>query len=128
MDNKTLTIQEVGTTFVHRHWYEVTSAGWGGASGVQAFGPGPATPNAQFLVQVGDANGDKSVLNSDASVVFAHVPCATNCGDNNRSDINGDKTVLNSDASVVFSKVPSVAVTFDRLQEPSLGAAPAGGR
>jgi len=110
LDNQTLTIREVGTTLQHRHWYEVTSAGWGGPTGVQAFGPGPTVPNAQFVVQVGDANDNGRVLTDDTAVVLEYAPCLANCGDNNRLDIDGDGRVMNADADAVTAHVPSLPV------------------
>jgi len=109
IDNKTLTIQENATTFQHRHWYEVSSAGWLG--GACAFGPAPsANPVAQFQVQMGDVNDDNKVQTNDAGLVYPKVPCVVNCGDNRREDVNGDQKIQTNDAGAVYPKVPSLAV------------------
>ncbi|MBI1824976.1 MAG: hypothetical protein HY287_17395 [Planctomycetes bacterium] len=110
LDNMTLTIQESATTLVHRKWYEVSSAGW---SNVDAFGGGPTvvgTPNAQFVLQVGDVNDDGKVQTNDAGAVYPKVPCVANCGDNRREDVNGDLKIQTNDAGIVYPKVPSLAV------------------
>ncbi|MBI1825792.1 MAG: hypothetical protein HYR83_05345, partial [Planctomycetes bacterium] len=110
IDNMTLTIQETATTLVHRKWYEVSSAGW---SNVAAFGGGPTvagTPNAQFVLQVGDVNDDGKVQTNDAGAVYPKVPCVTNCGDNRREDVNGDQKIQTNDAGTVYPHVPSLNV------------------
>jgi hypothetical protein len=101
-NNSVLKLQETGATLLHRTWYAVRNTGaWGGM----------APFAVQYVVQVGDANANKVVLNADVSFINGQIPCTSGCGDANRSDIDGDLNVLNADSSIANSKVPSFAVS-----------------
>lgn len=84
---------------VHRNWYALQNAGgWGGA----------AIFMVQYVVQEGDANNDGLVLNSDASLISAGVPCPF-CTDDRR-DISGDDRILGGDVALARNNVPSFRV------------------
>ena len=95
-----LKIRETGSTLVHRKWYAVANTGsW---TGVSPF-------VVQYVVQVGDANNDGRVLNTDFGVINAAIPIFK-AADDDRRDINGDGRVLNTDFGVTNSKIPSFPV------------------
>ncbi len=85
---------------VHRQWYSIRSTG--GWTGGGVF-------EAQFVVQIGDANGDNGVFNLDAGAINAGIP---NLGapDQDRRDIDGDATILNDDVSIANVRIPSFPV------------------
>lgn len=95
-----LKIREKATTLTHRKWYAVRSTGdW---TNVTPF-------TVQYVVQVGDANADGRVLNTDFGVINAAIPMF-NAPDDDRRDINGDGRILNTDFGVANGKIPSFAV------------------
>lgn len=97
---RVLRIWETDTTLQHRKWYAVRSTGaW---AGVNPF-------VVQYVVQVGDANADRRVLNTDFGVINAVIP-VWHAADDDRRDINGDGRVLNTDFGVTNSKIPSFPV------------------
>jgi len=76
-----LKIRDNDTTsdLLHRKWYAIrNTGGWAGVANFEA----------QFPVQVGDANGDKFVTPTDVGVVNA-APAGVQA-DQSRVDINGD--------------------------------------
>lgn len=56
----------------------------------------------QYVVQVGDANNDGRVLNTDVGVVDAAIPDFA-AADDDRRDINGDGPIPNTDFGVLHS-------------------------
>jgi hypothetical protein len=95
-----LKIRETGTSLTHRTWIGIrNTGGWSAATNFEV----------QYVVQVGDANGDGKVLNSDLSAIFPRIP-TLNASDQERADVNGDGNVLNNDLSTVFPRIPSLAV------------------
>ncbi len=97
---RVLKIRETGSSLQHRKWYAVRNTGaWAGFA--------PFT--VQYVVQVGDANNDGRVLNTDFGVINAAIPIF-NATDDDRRDINGDGRVLNTDFGVANSKIPSFTV------------------
>lgn len=70
---------------------------------------GVAPFTVQYVVQVGDANNDGRVLNTDFGVINAVIPIFSAANDDRR-DINGDGRVLNTDFGVANSKIPSFPV------------------
>jgi len=97
---RVLKVRETGTTLQHRKWYAVRNTGaW---TGVAPF-------TVQYVVQVGDANNDGRVLNTDFGVINAVIPIFS-AADDDRRDINGDGRVLNTDFGVTNSKIPSFTV------------------
>src|SRR5262249_47570592 len=109
VDNKTLTIQEVASSFQHRRWYEISSTGWDNVFG---WGVSPGIPNVQYLVQMGDFNDGLRVENADAGGVNGKLVCLKNCGDNNRADMDGDGRVQNNDTGIVMAHVTSLSVAI----------------
>ncbi len=97
---RVLKTQETGASLQHRKWYAVRNTGaW--------LGVAPFT--VQYVVQVGDANNDGRVLNTDFGVINAVIPIFS-AADDDRRDINGDGRVLNTDFGVANSKIPSFPV------------------
>ncbi|NLE57225.1 MAG: hypothetical protein GX616_02615 [Planctomycetes bacterium] len=95
-----LRIRETGSTLRHRKWYAIRCTGaWGYVA--------PFT--VQYVVQVGDANDDGRVLNTDFGVINAAIPVFS-AADDDRRDINGDGRILNTDFGIVNSKIPSFPV------------------
>ncbi|NLE57868.1 MAG: hypothetical protein GX616_05870 [Planctomycetes bacterium] len=95
-----LKIRETGSSLTHRKWYAVRNAGaW---TSVAPF-------TVQYVVQVGDANNDGRVLNTDFGLVNAAIPTFSTA-DDDRRDINGDGKILNTDFGVLNSKIPSFPV------------------
>ena len=90
---------ESSSTLEHRKWYSIQNVGdW---SGVADF-------EVQYVVQVGDANNDGAVLNSDVLLINASVPCFSGCDE--RLDINGDGRILSLDVLIANANVPSFPV------------------
>ena len=86
---------------VHRRWYAVRQTGaW---SGVSPF-------ELQYVVQVGDADNDGSVLNADASLLNFAIPLF-GVDDDDRRDIDGDGTILNDDVGFMNGNIPSFRVS-----------------
>ncbi len=97
---RVLKIRETAPSLQHRKWYAVRNTGdW---TGVAPF-------TVQYVVQVGDANNDGRVLNTDFGVINAVIPIFS-AADDDRRDINGDGRVLNTDFGVTNSKIPSFPV------------------
>ena len=95
-----LKIRETASTLQHRKWYAVRNTGaW---TAVAPF-------TVQYVVQVGDANNDGRVLNTDFGWVNAAIP-NFKAADDDRRDINGDGRILNTDFGVLNSKIPSFHV------------------
>ncbi len=100
---RVLKIQENASVVAHRTWYVIRNLG-----GVDGWA-GVAPFEVQYVVQVGDVNGDGKVLANDLSAIFPKIP--TNpAGDQERADVNGDGKVLANDLSVVFPRIPSNTV------------------
>ncbi len=97
---RVLEIRENNTVLTHRTWIGVRNTG--GWAGVAPF-------EVEYVVQVGDVNGDGKVLANDLSAIFPKIP--TNpAGDQERADVNGDGQVLANDLSAVFPRIPSAPV------------------
>jgi hypothetical protein len=95
-----LKIQESGAVLSHRKWYVIRNTGeW---SGVANF-------TLQYVVQVGDANNDGRVLNTDIGVINAAIP-SFSAADDDRRDINGDGRILNTDVGAANVNIPSFPV------------------
>ncbi|NLE58185.1 MAG: DUF1565 domain-containing protein, partial [Planctomycetes bacterium] len=97
---RVLKIRETASSLQHRKWYAVRNTG--GWTGVAPF-------TVQYVVQVGDANNDGRVLNTDFGWVNAAIPTFSTA-DDDRRDINGDGRILNTDFGVLNSKIPSFHV------------------
>lgn len=97
---RVLKIREKATTLTHRKWYAIRNMG--GWANVAPF-------VVQYVVQVGDANADNRVLNTDFGVISAAIP-VFNAPDDDRRDINGDGRILNTDFGLANSKIPSFNV------------------
>ncbi len=97
---RVLKIRETASSLQHRKWYAVRNTG--GWTGVAPF-------TVQYVVQVGDANNDGRVLNTDFGWVNADIPTFSTA-DDDRRDINGDGRILNTDFGVLNSKIPSFHV------------------
>lgn len=85
---------------IHRQWYAIRSTG--GWSGGGVF-------EVQYVVQIGDADGNLAVFNLDASTINGGVPNVT-AGDQDRRDIDGNGTILNADVSLMNPRIPSFPV------------------
>ncbi len=97
---RVLRIRETASFLQHRKWYAVRNTGaWAAVA--------PFT--VQYVVQVGDANNDGRVLNTDFGLVNAAIPTFS-AADDDRRDINGDGRILNTDFGVLNSKIPSFPV------------------
>ena len=94
-----LKMQSTGGVLTHRKWYAVRNTG--GWSGVANF-------EAQYVVQVGDANNDLRVLFNDLGVINGSIPCFADCDE--RLDIDGDGRILFNDLGVANGSVPSFPV------------------
>ncbi|NLE57867.1 MAG: hypothetical protein GX616_05865 [Planctomycetes bacterium] len=95
-----LKIRENASTLQHRKWYAVRNTGaW---TAVAPF-------TVQYVVQVGDANNDGRVLNTDFGWVNAAIPTFSTA-DDDRRDINGDGKILNTDFGVLNAHIPSFPV------------------
>lgn len=94
--NRVLRIREVGATLQHRKWYDVRNEGaW---TGVDPF-------SVQYLLQVGDFNGDKVVLNADVLAINAAANGAR--PDQARDDIDGNGFKVQADVLSANSMVTS---------------------
>jgi len=96
-------------SFVHRKWYTIRNVGaW---ETVQPF-------CVDYLVQKGDANGDKIVNSLDVSTING-IMTLFNVVDDHRADVNGDGHVNSLDLSAVygfmtsFNNVPKKNLTCD---------------
>jgi len=96
-----LKIRDTGATLEHRKWYGIRNVG--GWAGVADF-------EVDYLVQMGDCDGNGLVISLDVGCVNAGIPCFTNCGDDNRKDIDGDGRVISLDVGVVNGHIGSFAV------------------
>lgn len=87
----------------HRKWYTIEPDGWAGVSPFKV----------DFVVQVGDANGDGRVNSFDVSSINGNVPfpCinTTTCA-GLRNDVNGDNRVNSFDVSTVNGRLTSLLV------------------
>ncbi len=84
----------------HRQWYSFRSiGGWAGGGIFEV----------QYMVQIGDANGDGGVFNFDAGVINGGIP-DFGAADQDRRDIDGDGTILNDDISIMNVRIPSFPV------------------
>jgi len=96
-----LRLQDTGATLQHRKWYAIRNVGnW---AGVEDF-------EVQYLVQMGDCDGNGIVISLDVGCVNAGIPCFVNCGDDNRLDIDGDGRVISLDVGVVNGHIGSFSV------------------
>ncbi len=85
---------------VHRQWYAIRNAGtW----------PGVADFEVQYVIQIGDADGDRQVLNLDVGLINAAIP-TFNPVDSDRRDTDGDGAILNADVSTANARIPSFNV------------------
>ena len=85
---------------LHRNWYSIRNAGvW----------PSVADFEVQYVVQVGDADGDRQVLNLDAGLINAAVP-SFGVPDTDRRNIDTDTAILNADVSAANARIPSFLV------------------
>ncbi len=95
-----LRVEEVVPTLVHRTWYTVRQIGdW---AGVAPF-------RVDYVVQVGDANNDGRVLNTDVGFINPAIPDFFP-SDGDRRDVNGDGRILNTDVGVANGNIPSFPV------------------
>ncbi len=84
----------------HGRWYAIRQIGaWFGVSPFEL----------HYVVQVGDADNNGSVVNTDASVINAAVP-SFSVSDDDRRDIDGDGTILNDDVGFMNGNIPSFVV------------------
>jgi hypothetical protein len=87
-------------SLLHRQWYSIRNSGaWAGGGAFEV----------QYVVQIGDANGDGAVFNLDAGLINAGIP-DFGAGDQDRRDIDGDGTILNDDISITNTRIPSFPV------------------
>jgi hypothetical protein len=93
-----LRIKENGSVLTHRTWYGITHNGWTGVSPFEV----------DYVLQVGDVNGDGRVLSLDVGVINTGIPCL-DCPDDRR-DTNGDNRILSLDVGVVNGSIPSLNV------------------
>ena len=63
---------------------------------------------AQWPLQVGDADGNRFTANLDASLINTLIPCFVNCLE--RFDLDGNGFVNNLDVSVLNTVVPSFRI------------------
>lgn len=96
-----LRLQDNADTLVHRTWYTVRNVG--NYRCVNTF-------RNDFVVQMGDCDGNGLVISLDVGCVNAGIPCFTGCGDDNRKDIDGDGRVISLDVGVVNGHIGSFTV------------------
>jgi len=96
-----LRVWENDSTLQHRHWYAIRNVGDWNRVGVF---------EVQYLLQVGDADGNMIVISLDVGAVNAGIPCFINCGDDNRLDTDGDGRVISLDVGVINGHIGSFTV------------------
>jgi len=87
-----LRIQDTGATLEHRKWYAIRNVGgWGGVANFEI----------QYLLQMGDCDGNGVVISLDVGAINSIIPCVADCGDDNRMDVDGDGQVITLDVGAV---------------------------